>query len=112
MIRRACTFLAAAVLIAATNAASAVTIEKIVSPSGIEAWLVRDKSVPLITLNYAFNGGASQDDAGKSGAAHFAADLLDEGAGELDSKTFHESHFGKIRRGTADPPHPGNRRAR
>jgi zinc protease len=90
MIRRACTFLAAAVLIAATNAASAVTIEKIVSPSGIEAWLVRDKSVPLITLNYAFNGGASQDDADKSGTAHFAADLLDEGAGELDSKTFHE----------------------
>jgi zinc protease len=81
---------AAAGLIAATNAASAVTIEKIVSPSGIEAWLVRDKSVPLITMNYAFNGGASQDDADKSGTAHFAADLLDEGAGELDSKTFHE----------------------
>jgi zinc protease len=46
--------------------------------------------VPLITLNYAFRGGTSQDDASKSGAAHFAADLLDEGAGELDSKTFHE----------------------
>ena len=90
MIRRACVFFAAAALIALTNAASAMTIEKIVSPSGIEAWLVREKSVPLITLNYAFNGGASQDDADKSGTAHFAADLLDEGAGELDSKTFHE----------------------
>jgi zinc protease len=83
-------FFAAAVLIALPTVASAMTIEKIVSPSGIEAWLVREKSVPLITLNYAFRGGASQDDAGKSGAAHFAADLLDEGAGELDSKTFHE----------------------
>jgi zinc protease len=81
---------AAAVLIALPNVASAMTIEKIVSPSGIEAWLVREKSVPLITLNYAFRGGTSQDDAGKSGAAHFTADLLDEGAGELDSKTFHE----------------------
>jgi zinc protease len=90
MIRRARMFFAAAVLIALPNVASAMTIEKIVSPSGIEAWLVREKSVPLITLNYAFRGGASQDDAGKSGAAHFAADLLDEGAGELDSKTFHE----------------------
>jgi zinc protease len=77
-------------LFVATNAASAMTIEKIVSPSGIEAWLVREKSVPLITLNYAFLGGASQDAAEKSGTAHFAADLLDEGAGELDSKTFHE----------------------
>jgi zinc protease len=81
---------AAAVLIALPNVASAMTIEKIVSPSGIEAWLVREKSVPLITLNYAFRGGTSQDDASKSGAAHFTADLLDEGAGELDSKTFHE----------------------
>ena len=90
MIRRACTFFTAAVLIVLTNAASAMTIEKIVSPSGIEAWLVREKSVPLTTLNYSFHGGTSQDEADKSGTAHFAADLLDEGAGELDSKTFHE----------------------
>jgi len=88
MIRRACMFFAAAVLIALPSVASAMTIEKIVSPSGIEAWLVREKSVPLVTLNYAFRGGASQDDADKSGAAHFAADLLDEGAGDLDSDTF------------------------
>ena len=67
-----------------------MTIEQIVSPSGIEAWLVREKSMPLVTLNYSFHGGASQDDADKSGAAHLAADLLDEGAGDLDSKTFHE----------------------
>jgi zinc protease len=90
MIRRLCMTFAALVLIAVANGAAAMTIEKIVSPSGIEAWLVREKSVPLITLNYAFHGGASQDDADKSGTAHFTADLLDEGAGELDSKTFHE----------------------
>ena len=42
MIRRACMFFAAAVLIALPSVASAMTIEKIVSPSGIEAWLVRD----------------------------------------------------------------------
>lgn len=90
MIRRACMFFAAAMLLAATNAASAMTIEKIVSPAGIEAWLVREKSVPLITMNYAFRGGASQDEADRAGTAHFAADMLDEGAGELDSKAFHE----------------------
>jgi zinc protease len=76
--------------IASTGAASAMTIEKIVSPSGIEAWLVREKAVPLVTLNYAFHGGASQDEADKSGTAHLAADMLDEGAGDIDSKTFHE----------------------
>ena len=83
-------FFAATAAIASTNAASAMTIEKIVSPGGIEAWLVREKSLPLVTLNYAFHGGASQDDADKAGTANLTADLLDEGAGELDGKTFHE----------------------
>ena len=82
--------LAALALLAGLPAASAMNIEKITSPSGIEAWLVQERTVPLITLNYAFQGGASQDDAGKSGTANLAADLLDEGAGDLDGKTFHE----------------------
>jgi zinc protease len=75
---------------AGPHAASAMTIEKIVSPSGIEAWLVREKAVPLVTLNYAFHGGATQDETDKAGTAHLAADLLDEGAGNLDGKTYHE----------------------
>ncbi len=72
------------------SAASATTIERIVSPAGIEAWLVREQSVPLVALSYAFTGGSTQDDAEKSGTASLAADLLDEGAGDLDGKTFHE----------------------
>lgn len=77
-------------LLAQAPAASAMTIEKIVSPSGIPAWLVREQTVPLVTLNYAFHGGSSQDAADKSGTANLTADLLDEGAGDLDSKAFHE----------------------
>jgi zinc protease len=80
----------AAVALLTVQPASAVTIEKIVTPAGIEAWLVREQTVPLISLNYAFLGGTSQDDADKTGAASLAANLLDEGAGELDSKAFHE----------------------
>ncbi|HEX3859804.1 MAG TPA: pitrilysin family protein [Xanthobacteraceae bacterium] len=72
------------------SAASATTIERIVSPAGIEAWLVREQSAPLVALSYAFEGGSTQDEAAKSGTAHLAADLLDEGAGDLDGKTFHE----------------------
>ena len=83
-------FYVAAVLITGASTASAMTIEKIVSPTGIEAWLVREKAVPLVTLNYAFHGGATQDEADKAGTANLAADLLDEGAGDLDSKAFHE----------------------
>ena len=77
-------------LLAAAPAASAMNIEKIVSPSGIEAWLVREQAVPLVTLNYSFHGGPTQDGAEKSGTANLAADLLDEGAGDLDGETFHK----------------------
>ena len=73
-----------------TPAASAMTIEKIVSPSGIAAWLVREDAMPLVALNYAFHGGSSQDEPDKAGTANLAANLLDEGAGGLDGKTFHE----------------------
>jgi zinc protease len=74
----------------ALSPAAAVTIEKIVSPAGITAWLVRENTVPLVTLNYAFHGGTSQDEPDKSGTANLAADLLDEGAGDIDGKTYHE----------------------
>lgn len=77
-------------LLVSAPATWAMNIEKITSPSGIPAWLVREQTVPLVTLSYAFHGGSSQDEADKSGAANLAADLLDEGAGDLDSKTFHE----------------------
>jgi zinc protease len=84
------TVLALVAQMVAAPAASAMTIEKIVSPSGITAWLVREKTVPLVSLNYAFRGGSNQDADGKSGTANLAADLLDEGAGDLNSKAYHE----------------------
>lgn len=81
---------AAFAFIAAVPSASAMNIEKIVSPAGIEAWLVREQAVPLVALNYAFRGGSSQDPADKAGAASLAASLLDEGAGDLGAKAFQE----------------------
>ena len=80
---------AALAFVAAAPAASAMKIEKIVTPAGITAWLVREHSVPLVALNYAFRGGSSQDEADKAGTANLTSDLLDEGAGELNSEAFH-----------------------
>jgi zinc protease len=77
-------------LLAGAPAASAMQIEKIVSPAGITAWLVREQATPLVALSFAFRGGSTQDDPAKSGAANLAADLLDEGAGELDGNAYHE----------------------
>jgi zinc protease len=82
-------FLVAALCIAAAPA-RAVPIERVISPGGIEVWLVRQETVPLISLEFAFSGGASQDPADKAGVGNMVSALLDEGAGDLDSRTFHE----------------------
>src|ERR1700722_16665754 len=74
----------------ATPSHAAAKIQHLISPGGIEAWFVQDATVPLIAMEYAFGGGATQDPADKPGVANLVADLLDEGSGELDSKTFHE----------------------
>jgi zinc protease len=73
-----------------TTSHAAAKIQHLISPGGIEAWFVQDATVPLIAMEYAFSGGATQDPAGKSGVANLVADLLDEGSGDLDSRTFHE----------------------
>jgi zinc protease len=72
------------------SAANATKIERVVSPAGIEVWLVREPSVPLISLSFSFRGGAAQDPAGKPGTANMATSLLDEGAGPYDSQAFQE----------------------
>ena len=69
---------------------AAAKIQRLVSPGGIEAWFVQDATVPLIAMEYAFGGGASQDPAAKPGVGNMVAGLLDEGSGDLDSKAFHE----------------------
>lgn len=75
---------------AATPSLAAAKIQHLISPGGIEAWFVQDATVPLIAMEYAFGGGAAQDPADKPGLGNMVASLLDEGAGDLDSKTFHE----------------------
>lgn len=68
--------------------ANAMQIQKVTSKKGIEAWLVEDHSRPILSLQFAFNGGSAQDPAGKPGVATFVAGMLDEGAGNLDSEAF------------------------
>ena len=76
--------------IASSPSHAATKIQHLVSPGGIEAWFVQDATVPLIAMEYAFGGGAAQDPADKPGVSNLVSGLLDEGSGDLDSKTFHE----------------------
>jgi zinc protease len=70
------------------QSAEAVNIQEVTSSGGITAWLVEDYTVPIITTNFAFRGGAAQDPEDKTGLANMMSGLLDEGAGELDSAAF------------------------
>ncbi len=65
-------------------------IERVVSVDGIEAWLVEDHTIPVISLSLLFRSGAVLDPAGKEGLASMMAGLLDEGAGDLDSRAFQQ----------------------
>jgi zinc protease len=80
--------LALVALVAWSAPAAAVTVQRVISPGGIEAWLVEDHSNPIVDVEIAFRGGASVQPAGKGGLAHMVAGLLDEGAGPLESQAF------------------------
>ena len=71
--------------------AAGTEIQRVRSPGGIEAWLVEDASVPVISLRLAFKGGGALDPEGKQGLANMVSGLLDEGAGDLDSQAFREA---------------------
>ncbi len=80
----------AVISFAAVPSFAATKIQHLVTPGGIEAWFVQDATVPVVAMEYAFAGGAAQDPPDKPGVGHLVASLLDEGAGDLNSKTFRE----------------------
>jgi zinc protease len=92
LLRHSSWFAAAALILSTAQAAEVdgMKIERVVSPGGIEAWLVESHANPLIAIRFAFRGGATQDDEGKDGLAYFVSAMMDEGAGELNSIAFQE----------------------
>jgi zinc protease len=75
-------------IVATPARAAPTTVERVVSPGGVEAWLVEEHAVPIVAMEFAFLGGASQDPSDKAGVAHLTSGVLDEGAGPLDSDAF------------------------
>jgi len=75
-------------VVAVTLPAHAMDIKRVVSPGGIEAWLVEDHKVPVLALEWAFEGAGGTDPKGKEGLANLTSTMLDEGAGPYDSQAF------------------------
>ena len=65
-----------------------VPVQRIVSPGGIEAWLVSDSTVPIIVVQAYWRGGSAIEPPAMSGVTGVMADMLTEGAGDLDSQAF------------------------
>ena len=65
------------------TAAHAFTIQEVKSPGGITAWLVEEKAVPLMAMNFSFRSGSAQDPEGREGATEFLTGMMDEGAGDM-----------------------------
>jgi zinc protease len=71
-----------------TTAHAAAEVERVVSPGGIQAYLLSEPAIPFLSLSLHFRSGAALDPIGREGLATMASSLLDEGAGELDSQAF------------------------
>lgn len=84
-------FIALAFILAAAlpaQAAKVLNVEKLTTPKGIEVWFVHDETVPVISINFSFEGGLALDPVDKPGVGRIVSILLDEGAGEMKSQQF------------------------
>ncbi len=63
-------------------------IKEVTSPGGIVAWFVEEPSIPIVTVQVEFDGGARLDEKGKEGAVNLASGLIEEGAGDMDNQEF------------------------
>ncbi|MFL5334728.1 MAG: M16 family metallopeptidase [Geminicoccaceae bacterium] len=72
----------------AAAAANSARVEAVVARCGVRAYLLREPTVPFLSLTLHIAGGAAADPPDHLGLAYLAAGLLDEGAGPYDSQAF------------------------
>lgn len=63
-------------------------IQVIEAADGYSAWLVTEPSIPIVAINMAWKGGETSDPDGKDGATGLMTYMMNEGAGDMDSKAF------------------------
>lgn len=63
-------------------------IAEVTTPLGLKAWLVEDRSTPVVSLSFSFEGGSARDSQAHKGLTGLTATLLTDGAGPLDAQAF------------------------
>jgi len=67
-----------------------VDVERVVSPGGIEAWLVSDATVPMIVMRAYWRGGSASEPENLIGVTSVMADMMTEGSGAMNANAFKE----------------------
>ena len=65
-----------------------IDIQEVISPKGLTAWLVEDKTIPVLSIDFSFQGGLSLEKTNETGLAYLTSIMLDEGAGPYNSQDF------------------------
>ncbi|HEY1962135.1 MAG TPA: pitrilysin family protein, partial [Rhizomicrobium sp.] len=72
----------------APAAAQAVNVQNLDMGKNVQVWYVEDHTLPMVALTAALPAGSAYDPKEKAGLAAFTADLLNEGAGNLNSQAY------------------------
>jgi zinc protease len=81
-------FFATLAALAGPASVLAIEIQQVETPGGISAWLVEEHSIPFTAIEIRFRGGTSLDAPGKRGATYLMMGLIEEGAGDLDARSY------------------------
>jgi zinc protease len=68
--------------------AGAVEVKEVTTPLGIKAWLVEDRSAPVVALSFSLAGGSAYEPESQKGVTSLAATLLTDGAGPWSAQAF------------------------
>jgi zinc protease len=60
-------------------------------PNGLSTWTIEHRAVPIVSILLLLPIGSAADPGDRPGIAAMTADLLDEGAGELDALALHDA---------------------
>ena len=63
-------------------------MQRVITDNGIEAWLIEEKSTPVIAVSLLFKGGKASDPRRLTGLSSLATSLMDEGAGQYSAEEF------------------------
>jgi zinc protease len=75
----------------AVSSASAFGAKALNVAPGEDVWFAEDHTLPMIAVVASFPAGSAYDPQTKSGLAAFTAYMLDEGAGNMNGKAFHDA---------------------